>query len=376
MDTTSFYNDLKTITSFKKISDNSSYKALPKDWFVLVTDIKSSTKAVEDGKYKEVNIVGALTIIAILNLKKELDIPFVFGGDGSFILIPPILYEKSKQALLSVKKTAYEAYSLDLRIGVIPIEDIYANNKEMYITKYRISKDYSQAMIKGGGLDLCDELLKNSNKYLIKDEIDKSFEVDLNGLECRWEAIKSPKDETLSIIIKTKDISYYETVLNQLETILGSTKKRHPLSKEKTILSFNTKILEKEASLRTQNFFLKKLVISKLIIINLIGKLLMDLKIGQWQNYKDRILSTSDTEKFDDTLRMVVSTNYTQTKELEKYLEEEYQKKNLNYGIHKADSALMTCLIFERHGKHIHFVDSSNGGYAYAAKNLKKQLVI
>lgn len=100
----------------------------------------------------------------------------------------------------------------------------------------------------------------------------------------------------------------------------------------------------------------------------------MRYSIGKWGQYKNIILKTTDTEKFDDMLRMVISTKRNQTKELEKYLEEEYQNKNLVYGIHKSDSALMTCLIFQRHGKHIHFIDSSNGGYALAAKELKNRL--
>ena len=66
--------------------------------------------------------------------------------------------------------------------------------------------------------------------------------------------------------------------------------------------------------------------------------------------------------------------NVVLTKELEEYLEKEYEEGQLVYGIHKSDSALMTCLIFERHGKHIHFVDSSNGGYALASKELKRRL--
>ncbi len=100
----------------------------------------------------------------------------------------------------------------------------------------------------------------------------------------------------------------------------------------------------------------------------------MRYSIAKWGQYKNIILKTTDTEKFDDMLRMVISTKRNQTKELEKYLEEEYQNKNLVYGIHKSDSALMTCLIFQRHGKHIHFIDSSNGGYALAAKELKNRL--
>jgi len=373
MSTTNFYANLKEIENFKDISKDSLYQKMSKDWYIVATDVAGSTKAIEEGKYKEVNMVGALTIISILNIDKKIELPFIFGGDGAFVLIPPSLLESSKQALLAIQKISLDAYSLNLRIGIIPIEDIYKHQKEILITKLKISKDYSQAMIKGGGLEFSDTLLKASDKYKITDKIDKNFKVDIEGLECRWEAIKSPKDETLSILIKAKDESYYENILEQLDIILGNKQKRHPITKGNTKLSFNNKILAKEASLSTQNNILKKLLIYKLKLINYLGKFLMDFSIGEWGGYKDRVLSTTDTEKFDDMLRMVVSTNYEQTNELKEYLEEEYKNKNILYGIHKADSSLMTCLIFERHGRHIHFVDASNGGYAIAAKDLKKR---
>jgi hypothetical protein len=73
-------------------------------------------------------------------------------------------------------------------------------------------------------------------------------------------------------------------------------------------------------------------------------------------------------------IKMVVSSNYEQTKQLESYLESEFQSGNLYYGVHKTDAALMTCLVFQRHGKHIHFVDGTNGGYAMAAKHMKEQI--
>lgn len=373
MNTTNFYANLKEIENFKDISKDSLYQKMSKDWYIVATDVAGSTKAIEEGKYKEVNMVGALTIISILNIDKKIELPFIFGGDGAFVLIPPSLLESSKQALLAIQKISLDAYSLNLRIGIIPIEDIYKYQKEILITKLKISKDYSQAMIKGGGLEFSDTLLKGSDKYKITDKIDENFKVDIEGLECRWEAIKSPKDETLSILIKAKDESYYENILEQLDIILGNRQKRHPITKDNTKLSFNDKILAKEASLSTQNNILKKLLIYKLKLLNYLGKFLMDFSIGEWGGYKDRILSTTDTEKFDDMLRMVVSTDYEQTNELKEYLQKEYKNKNILYGIHKADSSLMTCLIFERHGRHIHFVDASNGGYAIAAKDLKKR---
>ena len=150
---------------------------------------------------------------------------------------------------------------------------------------------------------------------------------------------------------------------------------RNPLkSNDQLKLSFNPKILNAEASIVTQNKILKFFTISKLMFENFLGILLIKYSIGNWGKYKNIILKTTDTEKFDDMLRMVISTSTSESLELEKYLEKQYQAKNLVYGIHKSDAALMTCLIFKRHGKHIHFVDNSNGGYALASKELKNRV--
>jgi hypothetical protein len=48
----------------------------------------------------------------------------------------------------------------------------------------------------------------------------------------------------------------------------------------------------------------------------------------------------------------------------------------LVYGLHVSKHALMTCLVFDRFGKQVHFVDGSGGGYALAAKQMKEQLVV
>jgi len=370
-----FYLDLKEVSSLFYLSKDEIYDNAPEDWFVVVSDIVGSTKAIELGKYKEVNMVGALSIVSILNIDKKLDVPFVFGGDGSFLLIPKCIYGQTKQSLLAIKKIAEETYSLDLRVGIIPIKDIYEFGKKVLVAKYKVSKDYNQALIKGGGLDLADELLKSNNvKYVIKDEIDPDFNVNIDGLECRWKSIKTPKDENLSILIKAFDENEYEKILNDLDEILGNNILRHPILKENLELSFNDKYLSIEASLFSKNNFIKFFIIKKIKIINALGAFLMRKKISLWGGYKQRIISTTDTEKFDDMLRMIVATSFSQTKKLEEYLENGFLNKKLVYGIHKSSSSLMTCLILERHGKHIHFVDGSDGGYASAAKELKNKL--
>ena len=55
-------------------------------------------------------------------------------------------------------------------------------------------------------------------------------------------------------------------------------------------------------------------------------------------------------------------------------LERYRQEKILVFGIHPAPSALITCIISDYDMDHVHFVDGSDGGYALAAAELKRQL--
>ena len=83
--------------------------------------------------------------------------------------------------------------------------------------------------------------------------------------------------------------------------------------------------------------------------------------------------SNTDYRRFDDTLRMLLDCSETQAGEIEVMLTIRAEKGELHYGVHRTDSALMTCLVFNlEKGEHIHFVDGNNGGFTCAAKNLKQ----
>lgn len=379
MHTTDFYKNLKQINDFSKIMENENYSKVPNEWFVVVSDIKGSTKAIEEGKYKQVNFIAALTIIGILNINRELDFPYIFGGDGASLIIPPILLESSKKVLIEASKKAKETFGLELRVGVVSLKEIEKRGSFIEITKFQVSKDYTQAIVRGNGLELAEELLKKEYEtFKIKDNFISDYTANFDGLECRWEDIKTPKDETISILIKSLNSNsneIYQNSLKQIEQIAGSFDERNPLKYITQLnLSFNPRVLNTEATIFTKNKFSKFFVILRLMFENFLGLILMKYSIGLWGDYKNIIIRTTDTEKFDDMLRMVITTTKKQSLELENYLQKEYEKKNLVYGIHKSNSALMTCLIFQRHGKHIHFVDSSNGGYALASKELKNRL--
>ena len=381
MEATNFYKNLTLITDFCDITNDTYYKKVPSDWYVLVSDIKGSTKAIEQGMYKHVNFVAALVIIGILNIRKDLDLPFVFGGDGATVLIPPSMLEKSKKVLLDAALKAKNSFDLNLRVGVVPVIECERRNTLIQIAKYSISPDHTQAVIKGNGLELAENLLKtNQEEFEVKKDYSCNYNSDFDGLECRWQDIPSPKEETISILVKTLQDSsssneIYKDVILNIEKIAGIENERHPIKESSNLnLSFNPMILNAEASILSNSFFSKLKNFFLIFTENLIGKYLMSKKDTIWGDYKNRILRTTDTEKFDDMLRMVITVNKIQTKQLEDYLEKHFINKNLVYGIHKSNSALMTCLIFERHGRHIHFVDSSNGGYAIAAKYMKDKI--
>ena len=374
MSTTHFYKQLPIVKDFSSLSDDSVYHAVPSDWVLFATDVQNSTIHIENGLYKQINMVGAMSIVSILNINRGIDLPFIFGGDGAFILTPSFLFEEASTALLAVHQLAEQTYGLQLRVGCIKVNELYKANKALDIAKYQVSNEYEQVLVKGEGLDYFDVLLKKDDTYHLKALDNKTYEANLEGLECRWQQIETPKDKTFSLMLKCQEQKDYKLVLQHLENIIGTLDERHPIQTQRLLLSFNDKDLNMEAALKSQKGLSRFCMLLKLKMINALGWILMYFHIGLWGKYKQRIVSTTDVQKFDDMLRMVFSASKEQQTQLRDYLQKAYSNNELVFGLHESKSALMTCLIFERHGKHIHFVDSSDGGYAMAAKEFKQKM--
>ncbi|MFN5753666.1 MAG: DUF3095 domain-containing protein [Pseudanabaena sp.] len=383
-DNEDFYANLPVLENFVDITHSENFYAVPKDWAVIITDIADSTKAIEAGRYKDVNLLGACSIIVILNLVGELEIPFVFGGDGASILIPSKFIEGAEQALLAVQKLADEEFHLTLRASVVPMEAI-TSNYEIKIAKLYISENYNQAILRGGGISYATQLVKDkaiTDFYNPKPE--KSAIADFSGLECRWQDIPTRHEEILSLIVQvtapsqTQIDNLYREVINQIDRIYGKDTECHPVVTRNLQLAFRCKNLLSETRVFTasQSWLQKKLYLLKLRMINLLGLFLMtfDIKIGNfnWGNYKQIVSEATDFKKFDDVLRMVISGRAKQRQKLTDYLEKKFQEGHLVYGFHVSDRALMTCLVFERNGRQVHFVDGADGGYALAAKQMKE----
>ena len=388
MGTENFYQDLPAIDHFADLSDPSVYHPLPQDWSVAVSDVKDSTGMIGKGKYKQVNLIGASTIMAILNVKKSFSLPFIFGGDGAAVCIPDPMVQQVKEALLSVKDMAADLYGIELRIGIVPVSFIRESGHEVLVAKSRLSPTHTQAAFSGGGLQFAEECLKDAAfapTFAIDPAVVES-KGDVTGLECRWQNIPSAHDEIVSLIVQARGTSneernaVYREVLAMIDSVYGDETKCHPVQERFLTMSMRERELMGESGIRSyRKGRLYRLRYWFSVRWNvLLGKMLMAFSIRtkntEWGSYKQRLIKNTDFKKFDDKIRQVLSGSVKQRERLNAFLQKRYEEGVLVFGIHVASNALVTCLLFNYSDSHIHLVDSDDGGYASAAMKMKEQL--
>src|SRR5262245_27938777 len=129
--TSDFYERLPVIRDFTEVAKEASFQPLPDDWMVGIADVKQSTKAIHENRYKAVNMAGAAVIASVAHALKGLDFPFVFGGDGASFAVGPDDAALARQALSETATWVKEDLDLSLRIGMVSIADIRARDLDV-----------------------------------------------------------------------------------------------------------------------------------------------------------------------------------------------------------------------------------------------------
>lgn len=111
--TSDFYKRLPAFRDFTQVADEACFKPLPDDWMVGVADVRQSTKAIRENRYKAVNMAGAAVIASVANALKGRDFPFVFGGDGASFAVPATDAALARQALADSRKTSISSCGLE-----------------------------------------------------------------------------------------------------------------------------------------------------------------------------------------------------------------------------------------------------------------------
>src|SRR5882672_3662054 len=382
-----FYAELPVITDFSAVTRAESYAPLPDDWHVALCDVSNSTLAVQAGKYKNVNTLGAAAITAVLNVAGDLDIPFSFEGDGCVLCVPPRMLDDTRAALAKTQKIGRDAFGLGLRIATVPVKRVREAGHRILVARYRVSEHYVQAVFTGGGIAYADKMIKDlamSRAYLIEPgSVEPRGSHD--GLECRWQDIPSRHGETVSLMVSAREpdagraAALYGEVIAKVREIYGSDDASHPIAVNGLTMSLEGERLDNEVGVRSADRWSlgKWLALMRTRGVVLLGWFLMKFGIRtaetDWGRYKETLARNSDVRKFVDVYRQVLAGTEAQRDALTAWLEARYSRGELIYGLHVTDRAHMTCLVFNYAGKHLHFIDGADGGFFLAARAFKER---
>jgi hypothetical protein len=372
-----FYERLVSFSDFSDLTNDEHYTRAPPGWTVVITDVKGSTKAIEAGRYKDVNLIGAAGIVTVQNLLKAVDFPYVFGGDGATMLIPNRHTKAVAKELAALKNLSEKNFGLALRVGMVDISEVTTESISVEVAKYELCKGKCIAFFQGGGLTDAEEKVKgNPEVYEIPET--KSLSVDLGGLTCRWKDIPNKRGRVMSLLVSAslnKGKEPYVQFLDKLKKVVSDLNEAHPVHAELMTYRTVTDCVKDEKRYVVRNPIAWT---SRRVEIALANRLFTTRKpvVGiDPLPYIEAMQTHSDHQKFDDILRMVLDCADDEADSVEEYLKQAHERGELCYGIHYSPASCMTCYVQGMDdGKHVHFIDGGDGGYAIAAKQLKYQI--
>lgn len=372
-----FYQKLTAFGDFSKITCDDHYAVVPQDWRIIVTDIEGSTRAIEEGRYRDVNTLGAAAIIAVNNQLGDGSFPFVFGGDGATMIIPPESVEAVRPPLAALRALARDRFQLSLRVGIVPVSELQEASVE--VAKLAIAGKRTLAAFRGGGLAMAEDMVKQGDgRYDLPQPADDSAsDADLSGLSCRWLPIPPSRDYAMSLMVKSRTgASAYQNVLSAISELYdGELEQANPIHTQSARYRTIRQCLADEQRYHSRLWSPKFACRAFGIIVSV---MIFKHGLPGFFNARKYALSLgrhSDYRKFDDMLRMVIDCSETQAGKIRSLLESMHDQGEIDFGIHLASESLMTCFFQgPDEGQHVHFIDGGDGGYVMAAKQMKKQM--
>lgn len=378
-----FVATLPPIERFEHLADPASYRPLPAGWHLALGDIAGSGAAIAAGEYKAVNTTGVAIIAALANALKPAVLPYLFGGDGALVCVPPGGAAAARPALAATAAMAAAQFGLTLRTALVPVEHVRAHGHDVRVACHRVSPHYAQCAFDGGGTLFAEAQLKEGAlpaAYRVAP--DAGAPADYGGLECRWHEIPSPHEETVAVIVSgparaALSLDACRRAMAAIGEIYGSAEQCHPVRARSMRVALSARVLRYEARLKgwRQQAGTRARHRLQLGLQSMLGWLLFATRarLGgtDWGRYREDAAANTDFRKLDGCLRLVLAGTAQQRAALERALEAMRRAGEIGFGIHAARSAIMTCLIEQRQHAHVHFVDAAGGGYAEAARRMK-----
>ena len=379
-----FYKNLPLVRlPIHEVFSKARFADLPASWYVVMTDVKNSTDAVQEGRHNDVNLVAASSLVVALNLGRAADIelPFFFTGDGGTMMIPENLLDAVIEGLHIHNQNSIRNFGLELHLGQLSVKEIIDAGHTIQIAKVEFSKNFNKPVVLGNGLKYAEEIIKSPGAGTDV-PMPASDDLNMEGLECRWDKIKPPiaDDEIVCFIIEAAEADaqkkIFEDTLQQINQIYGSPQERNPLSVERLKLLLSLKKIKNEMLVRYGRWKSRYLNNSfvEIILGFLWFRFNLKIKKQKGKDYLEQVMNNADTLTIDGRINTVITGLPEKRTRLLEYLKQQEDKGLLFYGHHISKESIMTCYIENRIDKHIHFVDGGDGGYTEASKELKKKL--
>ena len=375
-----FYAELprQQIPVSQLVAERSLFVPVPKDWHVVVTDIKGSTKAVKSGLQQEVNLVATGSIIAALNIGRShgISLPFFFGGDGATLLVPNTILDLTMMALQEHSRNTLKNYRLDLRVGQVPVAEVYRHGDEILLAKGSLGQRFTIPVVLGNGLKTAERLIKDDPNTLTQADQEDSL-LNLEGMECRWDLIKPPDDKKeivcllVEVIDQEKHAEVFQKVLKKVDDIYGPQEQRNPITIPKLKLKATPGRIAREMLVKYGRF--RWFYLLKHFFLTYFGFVYFWF-YDSGKQYLHSLVELSDVLVLDGRINTVITGTANQREELTRELNRIEAAGEIIFGLHVSQESVMSCYVRNREDQHIHFVDGSKGGYTQAAGILKKKL--
>jgi hypothetical protein len=375
-----FYQAIAPFSDFDQFTDPRHFHRVPAGWWVLLTDVKGSTAAIEAGRYKDVNRVGVAAIVCAQRGMDGVDFPYVFGGDGATLLVPASRLAAVSAELAALRDLSLERFGLALRVGAVSVAQVEAAGGAIEVARYEVAGGRSIALFRGGGLALAEKLIKGDEAAFSVAAAPEGLVPNLDELSCRWNAVPASRGRAVSLMVVARTQDSAATYQHALEAIGRAVdhglEAANPIQRSSMSYRGWWECVRDEVRQFPSPW--SRAFASKVLGIT-VAVLSFRYKLRPFFfdpiAYASSIPAHCDYRKFDDTLRMTIDCEPGQVPGLREELEAMRGRGEIYYGLHEARQSLITCYVRSTApGEHIHFVDGGDGGYAMAAKQMKAQM--
>ncbi len=376
-----FYSDLHNYTGtlVENYANPLHFCPVPDHWNIIVTDVKGSTIAIEEGRQQEVNLAATGSIAACLNVSREagIEIPFFFGGDGATILMPDEVLQDCLMALKFHQERCFTSFGFHLRVGYRKVGQMTVKGATLSISKFQINTVHVIPLIQGNALQLAEtEIKQGQNQDLGIAQLSSDY-LDLAGMECKWDNIAPPikTNEILTLIITAVNVDkqheIYGSILKKIDKLYGTDVKRNPLTAEHLDMTSNFSQLFNEVQMNVSSGRFRHLFSS--VMRTLFGKYYLQ-HTQDGRDYLAELIQLTENLLIDGSINTVITGSKRQRLKLLRFLDGLEEETQIRFGYYVADSSVLSCYVTTLNGYHIHFLDGNNGGYTQASKVLKKKL--